>query len=407
MRLGPFDVDVTATLDALYSSNVDQVRPSEADKEMSDYWLAGRLSFDARADLTKNLRASAGFSLEQEKHFRRSDLDDRKRSDPFGRVGFSTDLEFGRYTLDLFYMHESTYEYKQGQFIEGPRKKRTYRRTDDAGARLNWQRGRLRWYARAEESRDRYVEDEYKDGDENQTDFDAGLTWDITRRLRGFATYQRSRKKLLNVADSYDGWDNSLEVGLSALLLKEPSFTYSLSMVRESSQGEEIGWQPSHTFNMYDTFDLSKTLKLALDAAYNIKKERGPNEIAFTYGATLSHELARTAQQRLRATREPAETFGSTKKTDSTVFDYLFTKQDLFIYGLSLNLGAQYSIDKPIDEPGETERTWKYSGGLAWQRKVSRKMDQVIRYDYQREKSNLLDEAMQEHRVMLEYVYRF
>lgn len=414
MRVGPFDVDITAQIDAIYSSNIDRVRPSEADEEMSDYYLKGILSFDADADLTRHIKMAAGFSLEQEKHFRRSDLDDRKRSDPFGKVDISTDLEFGHYTLDLFYLHESTYEYKQGQFIEGPRKKRTYRRSDDAGARLNWQRGRLRWFASAEESRDRYVEDEYKDGDENQTTLDAGITWDVTKRVRAFASHNRTRKQLLNQPDSYDGWDDKTSIGLTMLLIKEPQFTYSLAMEKSKSQGEDIGWQPAHTFNLMDEFDITKTLKLTVDAAYDIKKERGPNEIGFTYGATLAHDIARTARQTFRASREPADTFGSTADTDSTKFDYSFTKQDLFIYGLSLNLGVQYSIDKPMgsDEGAEavdreTERTWTYRGALSWQRKVSRKLDRTVTYEYQREKSNLENEAMQEHRVTLSYVYRF
>lgn len=408
MRLGPFDIDITGQIDAIYSSNVDQVRPSEAEKEMEDYWLLGRLSFDAKADLTQHIKVNAGFSLEQEKHFKRTDLDDRKRSDPFGQVDISTDLEFGRYTLNLFYLHESTYEMKEGQFIEGARKRRTYRRSDHAGAKLNWQRGRVGWYAAAEELRDRYVEDEYKDGDKNQTDLDAGVQWDVTRRIRAFTTYHRGREQLINQKDSYDGWDEQLSIGTTFLLIKEPQFTYSFAMAKETQQGEDLGWQPTHIFTIMDTFDITKTLELQVDAQYEFKKERGPDDIGFTYGASLSHEISSTAKQSLRASREPADTFGSTVDTDSTRFDYMFTKSDLFIYGLSLDIGVTYSIEKPMERPdSETQKTWEYRGSLNWQRKVSRKMDRIISYDYQREKLNLFDEAMQEHKVTLSYVYRF
>ena len=408
LRLGPFDIDATAGLDAIYSSNVDNVRPSEAEERMNDYFLVGRLSLNAKADLGKHIRLSSGFTLTQEKHFLRPDLDDRTRSDPFGKANISTDVEFGRYTLNLFYNHDSTYEQKEGQFVEGSRSKRTYRRTDDYGGRLSWRRGRLSWQAGIKAASDRYIEDEYQDGDQDTLDMDFNASWQLTKRIATFYGYTRSRKELINQPDSFEGWDESQRIGTTVLLLRRPNTTYSFAMVKQSSQGDDAGWEPAHTFSVSDALDLTKTLKLSGYATYNIKETEAVNDIGFTYGATLDHQLAQTARQRLQALREPADTFGSTVDTDSTTVGYTFTKQDLFIYNLTLTLGVQYKHSKPMGEDaGDPENTWQYTGDLSWTRKVSRKMDRVVNYKYKRERSNIQDEDLQEHRVTLSYKYTF
>lgn len=408
LRLGPFDIDIVAGADAIYSSNVEQVRPSETDKDLEDYYVVGRLTLNANADLGKHIKVGSGFTLEEEKHFVRTDLDDRARSDPFANANLTTDIEFGRYILALSYRHDSTYEYKQGQFIEGPRKQRTYRRTDDYGGRLTWQRGRLRWFASAFAGRDRYIEDEYKDGDEDRQEMDFGVAWQTTKRIRSTYSYRRSRKKLVNQPDSFDGWDHNQSIGMTFRLLDNPLLTYGLAMEEESSQGEEIGWEPSHTFDVSETLDITKTMKLTGNANYNIKETRGANDVKLTYGADLAHEISRTARQSLRASREPADTFGSTIDTDSTIYGYTFSKQDLFIYNLVLTLGVEYRDDKPLgDGAGERERSWDYVGSLVWTRRVSRKMQRLVGYNYNLQKSDLVDEDMTEHRVTVSYVYTF
>ena len=408
LKLGPFDIDASAGVDAIYSSNVDGVRPADAKDRMEDYYLVGRFGVVADAELGKHIRLNSKVTLEEERHFIRKDLDDRTRSDPLGLLALATDMDFGRYALALFYNHESTYEKKEGQFVEGPRTKRTYRRTDSYGARLSWRRGRWDWVASINGDRDRYVEDEFKDGDQDSLTMDFNISWQVTKRIATFYGYDRRRKKLLNQPGSFDGWDEKHRVGTSVLLLKRPSLTYAFAMEKQSAQGEDFGWQPTHTFSVADSLDLTKTLKLSGDATYSIKEDRGVNDIAFTYGATLDHEIARTARQSLRATREPADTFGSTVDTDSTMVGYSFTKNDLFIYNLVLTLRAEYRHDKPLsDEDGESETIWSYIGDLKWTRKVSRKVDRIVNYNYRRENSNRFDEDLEEHRVTVSYNYTF
>jgi len=408
LKLGPFDIDSTATLDAIYSSNVDNVRPSEATERMEDYYLVGRLSLNADAELGKHIRINSAFTLSQEKHFLRPDLDDRSRSDPFGQIDISTDMDFGRYVVTVFYKHESTFEQREAQFVEERRSKRTFRRSDDYGARLTWRRGRVDWQAGIRGARDRYVEDEFKDGDQDTAKIDFSISWQVTKRITTFYAYDRNRKKLINEPEEYDGWDDSHRVGTAILLLKRPNTTYSLAMVKQTSQGEEIGWEPAHTFSVSDALDLTKTLKLTGYATYTIKETQAADDIGFTYGANLDHQIARTAQQNLRATREPADTFGSSVDTDTTTVGYTFSKQDLFIYNLALTLGAQFKYSKPMGvDAGDPEKTWTYIGDLTWTRKVSRKMERAISYRYRRESSDVEDEDLQEHRVTVSYIYSF
>jgi hypothetical protein len=126
--------------------------------------------------------------------------------------------------------------------------------------------------------------------------------------------------------------------------------------------------------------------------------------------------------------KQPANTFGSTTKTDVTGVNYSLTKQDLFIYNLTFVFSVGYTYNKPMEtaatettteqqsegvtgEPGEptasAESIWSYDVSLTHDRALSRKLHRSLGYTYHFEKSSLNPENLTEHDVTLDFTYTF
>ncbi|MFH1029114.1 MAG: hypothetical protein V1791_14015, partial [Pseudomonadota bacterium] len=196
--------------------------------------------------------------------------------------------------------------------------------------------------------------------------------------------------------------------GLTLQLLERPRFTYTLAMEKSDSQGIWGSWHPTHNFNISDNFDISESFRIAANANYAIDEQLPANDIAFTYGIIISHDISRTMRENLSISRQPVDTFGTSADTDSTTIDYSFSKNDLFIYNLNLNLGVGYAIDRPMGpDAGPEERTWRYRAGLTHSRVLTRKITRTIDYTYTRENSNLEPEVLDEQRVTIGFNYRF
>ena len=190
-------------------------------------------------------------------------------------------------------------------------------------------------------------------------------------------------------------------------MLRRPLVTYTLGVEKEDNEEGDGEWEPTHTLNVSDEWNLSSVLRINANASYTYEQNPEENDIALVFLVGVEHDLGRTAVQRLTLSKEPVRTLGSTADTDNTTVHYNFTKRDLFIYNLTWTVDVDYSLDEPLDSLDEAETTWTYGTGLTHTRALTRKIDRQLAYRYDREDSSLEDEILDEHRVTLSYVYTF
>ena len=406
LRLGPFDFAASSSLDLIYTTNVDDVRPSDADKEMEDYYFTVSLDLTSQADISSNTRVQLDTGIAIEKHFVRDDLDNSES--PFGRGRISTFTEFGHYQFTTFASYERDYEKELDEFRpSGTETSRDVHDDFDYGAGLRWQREPFTLSADYEVNSERHDDPEFQAGDKDEISWTYMAAWQFAQNMSLRYEVEKTKTILVNSPGEDEGYDNTETIALDATLklIKRPQVTYSLGLEKEDTDEGDGEWEPIHNLNARDDWHLSPTLHLGVDANYSYEQSPEADDITFTYGAFLDHELSATAQQSFSARREPRSTFGSTTDTDTTTFGYGFKKNDLFIYNLSFALDITYEINKP--PVGEKEEVLSYDASLAYQRALSRKLTRELKYEYSLEDSSLEEELLEEHRVTLSYVYTF
>jgi len=403
LRLGPFDFSSKLTVEGIYTTNVEQKRPSETDAEQEDWYLLTSLDLQSVAILGRNTEMKIDTGVSVEKHVNRSDLDNSTR--PFARGRVQTSTQISRYTLDLNAGYERTSESAESQaFIGDSRLTRREKETYGYGAQLLWEYDPFRVSFSYEESSDRYVAEIDQPSDQDEVGYTFEADWAIAPNLKLRYSYDSTKTTLINVPESDSEWKTTERIILDWRLLiwENPEFKYGLGLEKEN----DGDWEPIHIFSLRYQGDLSKTTRVKLFATYEIEQTEEDDDIAFTYGASIENQISDTALQSLSAVREPLDTFGSTVETDSTTYTYVFRKSDLFIYNLSFNFSVAYEIKKPLG-PGEEENLWRYLAGLIHSVPVSRQMTRYIKYSYSLEDSNLFPDVLEEHRVTLGYSYQF
>ncbi|MBU1694385.1 MAG: hypothetical protein KJ726_09670 [Verrucomicrobia bacterium] len=410
LRLGIFDLAAETSLKAIYTTNVEGQRESEATEEMKDFYIVPSLSLSGNAPFGRSTQLTLDTSFGMEKHFVRTDLD--SESAPFGRLRLDSRTELGRYSLGLYGGLERALEEREDRFVPGGRKKRDPTDTLEYGGELRWEWRNLKLSGKPDFTAERHREEEFRDGDQDELSmaFDAAIQ--LRQDLSAKYSYEQTRTEILNDPDDNPEWDTTESITLdwNLPLWERPTITYSLGVERETKDGVSGDWELTHRLSMtgdWEIFPAAGALRLSLNASYQYEKDPEEDDITFTYGADLEHEISRTARQRLSAKREPVETFGSKNDTDSTTLDYTFTKQDLFIYNLQLMLGVSWSRDAPMEEGAVVEKTLEYTVGLTHSRDLSRKLARDLAYEYSLEDSNLEAEMLQEHRVTLTLTYTF
>ena len=408
IRIGPFDFGATAKLGGVYTTNVDDVRPSGTTKEMKDYYATAAFDLASSDTLFQNFTVDLSTGVTVERHARRKDLD--TTSDPFGRGRIDTEFQFGRYTLRLNLASDTTFAERQGTYVpSGSNSTRDVNTVTDYGAELEWKRNDLTVVGSFDGSRERHRDAQFRSGDQNTYSGSLNADWQFSKRLALSYAYKREMTELLNgPTNSFSGWNERHTVGLTFEILERPNILYTLGAEQSSVQGEKINWEPTHTLALRDGLDLTKTLRLTGDAQYKYARRLASDEIAFTCKLGLENEVSRTVHQSLSLTKEPANTFGSTAMTDVTAVDYDLTKKDLFIYNLTFSFDVGFANNKPMGAAlGETESVWTYDVSLAHDRALSRKLNRKLAYTYHCEKSSLIDENLVEHRVTLDFTYTF
>lgn len=407
LRLGPFDFTSVAHLDAIYTTNVEGERESEAKAEREDYYLIAGLDLRSRAEMSPSTELSIDTGVNVEKHFVRDDLDNSKS--PFGRFQIASETELQHLTLSGRATWERKSESADDVVFTGGKsgKTRNPSETFDYFAGADWEGGPFIAGASYEFNRERYDKEEFQNGDKDETTINWYVGWQILENLKLRYEMERTRTEQVNDPDDEPEWKTTETVNLdwNVQFLERPKLTYSLGAEKEDTDEEDGEWELTHDINVVDQFQINPRMLLALQAAYSYEDNPEEDDISFTYGARLTHELSSTMRQQFSADREPKETFGSTTDTDSTTYGYSLDKQDLFIFGLRFAGSVTYEINKPVTGP--EEKILSYDALLEHSAELSRRLKRIVSYMYTYEDSSIEDEILDEHRVTWSYEYSF
>ncbi|MBU0677874.1 MAG: hypothetical protein KJ626_07125 [Verrucomicrobia bacterium] len=403
LRLGGIDFYSTIAFDLIYTTNVEGLRDSEAEREQKDYYYVVRVSLDGELQSRRRTKLTVGSDLRIERHFKRDDLD--QETDPFGSLQLDYATEVGRYNVGLFLTYDKRFDSREDQFVPGGREKRDVNDVFGYGVDVGWEFDRFSAGARYEHSQERHDDAQFQDGDRDEDSVTAEAGWTMNDRLALGYAYTHDRTIVINDDAAYDGWDDTHLASLDVVLIERPRIVYILGYEREDSDGEKGNWEATHSIRAEDDIELfdSPNYRLAFFAQYDYEKNREANDRTFVYGATLDQQVTRSLSHSLIASREPRDTFGSTVDTDTTSYGYRLTKEELFIRDLMLNLGITYEINDPPDLPEEKILT--YDVLLTHDRRLTEKISRIISYQYTYEDNSNEDEILDEHRVTLTFVY--
>jgi len=398
-----------AKLEGVYTTNVEGQRPDQATASMEDYYIITGLDLNSEAKVSPNTTINLETGIAVEKHFKRPDLDNSEN--PFGRLGLDLRTELGRFAaLHGGALFERTSQSASSTYTPSKNKKRDPKNQFDYGLGLDWNRKSLRFSADYSMTQERHIEEEFQSGDKNDEMYFYEIGWDPLQYAGVFYSWERKITEIIHTDDDQDVITEKLGIdgAVPLTLLRRPKVTYEFGV--ESKHGKDDDddrkWVPMHTINAEDKYELSSTLELSWDVMWQNKVLE--DDVVFTYGGDLKHQLSRTTEQSFRATREPVDTFGSTKNTDKTELVYSFLKNDLFIYNLNFNASISYSLNKPLDQPDVQDETiWTYTAGLIYTRALSRKLRRDIEYRFSRDDSSLEDEPLIEHAITMSYIYDF
>lgn len=407
LRLGPFDINSRAKLEAVYSSNVEQERKSEATAEREDYFLVYGMDFfgDAPMSPSTTLRLDTGFAIE--KHFVRDDLDNSRS--PFGRLSLTSATELNRLTIGGFASWERKSESQDGVVIPGGRSSKTRNPSEvvEYGATLDWDNEVFYWGAGYRFNRERYEKEAFRDGDKDETEYTwlAGIHFTDNLKL----AYDGSRKytKQVAVSDEEEQVETKQNIALVWMFTIDGhiQFTIAPGYKKEDTKEEKEDWTYKHDFGVRDSIDINPRLQLSYGASYSIEEKPEEDDVKFQYDMSLLHEISATLRQGFFASREPRQTFGSTQDTDSKKFGYTLQKNDFMIRDLALSFAYRYEIN---DTPGQREEKIKtLDVSLNHSAELSYHLRRDLSYIYHREDSNLITDILDEHRVTWSYVYTF
>lgn len=409
MRLGPFDVDMDTGLKAIYTTNVEDERPSEATESREDYYFVASLDLNTSATVTPETDISLATGVAYEKHIKRPDLDNS--NDPFGKFIFGTSTKWRRSTFTVDVDVQRLSDSATDVYNPNQGKGRSVHTDNNYGIGWAWDWKRLKADAGISYEHVRYDDEQYQDGDKDQTDMDFAASWEITKRISFEFDYNRKLEEwTYNPVEDNDKWEVKSTADLRYQILRKPDWSVYIGYTKDSEESGTEEWYPSYGTDfsavLIDTDRIQSDVHLAWKQVEEI-----PNDNEFNYGAFIEHQISRTAKHRLSADQEPIQTFGSSTDTENTTVAYRFDKEDLFVYNLDLSAGVSWERDKPKaredEEQQPTEETWTYDLELVHKRALTRKLNREFSCLYSYEESNFHDEPLDEFRLTLDFTYTF
>ncbi|HMO51073.1 MAG TPA: hypothetical protein PKE26_07550 [Kiritimatiellia bacterium] len=262
LRLGPFDFDAQTFLEAIYTTNVEQERPSDATADREDFYLVWGLDLKSTAQFFPRTTVSLDTGIAIEKHFNRSDLDNSRA--PFGRVIGRFDTDWDPIKLYGGVRYERTSESVDDKFIPAgkPKKRR------QVGTKLEYLAGTDyigryvdvgTYYSLLQERYDSF--DFFEEESDEATWFYYGRI-KLTEKIRLGYEVERTKTDFVNLPDGEGDWEKTEKILLdfTQILFERPKVTYSVGLLREyDDEGETEGWEWTHTINVSDEWDISPT----------------------------------------------------------------------------------------------------------------------------------------------------
>ena len=427
LRLGPLDIDAKARTEAIYTTNVEQERESEATADREDFYFVVGLDLTGKAQVQPRTELTLETGIAIEKHINREDLDNSEN--PFGSVRAASKTELGRATVINVEAHyervseseDDTYDLPTrtratpdggSETVSVNRKKRNLHDAFGYSADGFWDWKRLSLNGGYSVESERYDEKEYQDGDEDEFTLTFGSVLELTSILSLTYDYEITKTETINIEDDWEGWEETQTIGLDLTVFESDpaTFTYTLALEKEDQQDEEGSWEPVHGFSLSGSILDRPRFSLTYSMNYDYEEDPEEDDIGFTYDIAASHDITETISHSLSLSREPYDTLGSTEDTDNTTYSYDITFSEFLLQNMELAFTASYEIDEPMGPDAgdaETEKTMIYGVRLEHIRPVAERIEQRIAYTYDYEDSNLEDEILEEHRVVLTYEYTF
>lgn len=408
LRIGGFDFNSKARVEGVYSSNVNRERPGETSEPPEDYYFVVGLDLNSTRQMGRATVIDISTGIAEERHFVREDLNNSEN--PFGRFALNSATDIGRLTFDAGLKFEKTAESQTDRFAPGGRARARDPRDIFqwyAGVRNNHAR-RLTWRARHDVNTEQHDLEKFQLDNREETGDTFMLDYDLTRRLRpGYAFNQLDSVYENNPENNRTRVKH--EFLFPFLLLDKPNLTYSFIWQRDDrDDGTAVEWMPRNVLQLFDSRQLSPALSFTYYARYDDEQRPEKDDIRFQYGASLTHEISRSASHTISVDRQPVETLGTTLESDITQYRYQFTKSDLFIHNLDFSLYGEYQIAVPeSDEANEEETTKRYGLTLSHIKNITPRFARRVKYLYSFEESNIQPGVLEEHRVTLGYDYFF
>lgn len=398
-KLGGFVFTLAPSVTLAYDSNVDDAYPEEevpGYRKDDFYWQPGVTLNAQPVRLNPATTLTLGGTLTYLDYFKRNDLDTETYN---GNVAFTSDSQFitltGAGTVD-YSIDGNQDAYRPGGVSRDP----TLTETLMGGVEWHWQKWRANWNGTF--TRERHDKEEYKEGNNDEYDWVAGIYLDFLSWATLFYTYEWD-KTINLVPEEVETIEKKDTFGLTLTYSRHPQITYTLGLERtqnEPKAEDEKGWEPTHTISVADSFDLTKYTHFTGSATWEDTVE--DDEVSFTYTLALAQELTERISHNISWTQEPESTFGSNSDTESTTLAYTLSMSDFLLKGVGASGGVTYEKETPLeDKDAVSEYTTTINFSLSHSRVLSRRLSRTLSYTYTWENSNFHTEgANEKHLVM-------
>ena len=407
LRIGGFDFNAIAHAEAVYSSNISRIRPGTTTASLEDYYVAVGLDLLSTRQVGQGTTVDLGTGITEEKHFKRTDLDNSTA--PFGHFDLRTTTDIGHLQVMGEAGYQKTSQSQSDTFSpQGLGKARDPREIINYGGGAKYEANRLSLGGDYRYHNEAHDLTQFQNQNQSINRFETYIAYRLADRFTPRFTYDTTDTKFPNNSSS-DRKQSNKRFVFPVLLVMRPQLTYSFTWQEEDrGDGSPVKWKPRNTVSVGDTIELSRSLTVAYQAMYDNYPQPAQDQVQFTYGASLTHQIGRTATQTAAIQRQPVRTLGSTLQSDETMYSYRFRKSDLFIYNLNLALGASLQHTIPQGDASQPAvDTVQYNASLIYKQDVTRRLSRSLAYEYLYEDQNSVPGKIIEHRVTLSYRYLF
>ncbi len=405
LRLGPFDFNGQVTAGLNWSDNVDSARPSEQDKQPAEdtSFITG-FSVDSDTTFGRSGRITLGGGYEWEDYAKRNDLDEMRY---FGNFRAETVWEGRLLTISPYYSIERSVDSEIDEYIPGGNSLvMNPSIIEESGVTALWERDPFSAGADITYSRERYLKDRFKSGDQDTTDVNFFGRWQATEQASVEYRNENTRTQTINDPGSDDDWETTetIAVDWESQLWRRPKVTFSFGVEKEDTEEEEGTWDPIYNVSLSDEYQFGSRLRLSYVINYDYETDPEEDDIiGLTFDGSLEHELGRNTRQSLTASREPRDTFGANEETDTTTYGYMLEVSDVLLRGLNFTGSYDYEINRPLTGPREDIEILTIT--ISHDNQITPRLSRSLTYTHTREESSLESELLVEN--LVEWIYTY